>query len=73
MRTSSKGKDGRKPRSVFLEIGFWRKDGGAIHVTSHDPEIPFHVIVRKDPVKKSGHPYLYRELEKCLEMKGVES
>jgi len=71
MRTSVKGKGGKKPRSVFLEVAFW-KDGDAIHVASNDPEVPtFHIMVRADGSKKSGHPYLYRELEKCLAAKGV--
>lgn len=69
----SKGKAGRKARSVYLEIAFWR-DGEAIHIAHNDPEGPssFHVAVRKDGSKPSGHPYLYRELSKCLDSMGAE-
>ncbi len=69
----SKGKAGGKPRSVYLEISFWR-DGNTIHVAHNDPEGPstFHVAVRADGSKPSGHPYLYRELSKCLDRMGAE-
>jgi len=71
MRTSKSGKSGKGPRSVFLEICFWR-DGDAIHVATNDPEVPsFHVAVRSDGSKPSGHPYLYRELTKCLQQKSI--
>jgi hypothetical protein len=69
----SKGKAGQKPKSTYLEIALWRAPGGtAIHVASNDPAAPtFHVIVRKDPAKASGHPYLWRELDKCLTLNGM--
>jgi hypothetical protein len=74
MRTSKAGKAGSKPKSVYLEIAVWRNPlpGSAIHVATNDPEAPtFHVIVRKDAAKASGHPYLWRELDACLRAKGM--
>ena len=64
MRVSKKG------RSVTLQVSFWwdRKDM-AIHLTTNDPKVEtFHVAVRNDPNKPSGHPYLFRELAKCLRL-----
>ena len=67
----ARAKPGKHPRSVVLEIAFWR-DGNAIHVASNDPATrTFHVAVRADGSKPSGHPYLYRELDKCLTQMGV--
>lgn len=69
----SRGKNGQQPRSVYLEISFWR-DGDKIHIAHNDPEGPstFHVAVRSDGSKPSGHPSLYRELSKCLDRMGAE-
>ena len=42
---------------------------GAIHLSTNDKDpaaYMFHVAIRKDGTKPSGHPYLYRELVKCL-------
>jgi hypothetical protein len=62
MRLSQKGK------SVILEVAFWwDEQDHAVHVVGNDPEpTTFHVAVRNDPAKPSGHPYLFRELVKCL-------
>ena len=66
MRLSKKGE------SVALEIAFWMTPDGTIHVASNDPEAEgFHVSVAADPAKPSGHPYLYRELSKCLRQMGA--
>ena len=67
MRLSKKG------QSVAVEVAFWwvPKDK-AIHLASNDPEAEsLHVAIRADPNKPSGHPYLFRELVKCLRMKGA--
>jgi hypothetical protein len=63
MRISAKGK-----RSVTLKLSFWWSEtDNAIHLTTNDPAVKtFHVAVRKDKSKPSGHPYLFRELAKCL-------
>ncbi len=67
----SRPKGGKAPKSVAMEIAFWRHRD-VIHIASNDRETKtFHVAVRDDPSKPSGHPYLYRELKKCLEQKGV--
>ena len=73
MRTS-KGKVGKKPRSTYLEVAFWRDPvGTAVHLATNDPDAPstFHVLVRKDGSKTSGHPSLWRELDKCLKLNGM--
>jgi hypothetical protein len=70
----SKGKAGQKPKSTYLEVAIWRAPGGtAIHLATNDPGAPstFHVMVRRDPAKTSGHPYLWRELDKCLKLHGM--
>lgn len=62
----------RKGKSVAIEIAFWLTDDGAIHVATNDKEADtFHVAVRSDPTKPSGHPYLYRELAKLLHKMGA--
>jgi hypothetical protein len=67
MRLSEKG------RTVIMELGFWMNDDGTIHLTGNDPEVEtFHVAIRQDPAKNSGHPYLYRELAKCLKQMGAK-
>jgi hypothetical protein len=61
------GKDGKK---VFIEIGFWLDDDGAIHVTSKErPD--FHVRVKAEPLKRNGHPALFRRLAWVLKDAGV--
>lgn len=71
MRISKKGKAGAKPKAVHVEISFWQK-GNAIHVACNDPAVStFHIAVRSDPTKPSGHPMLYRELSKCLKQMGA--
>jgi hypothetical protein len=70
----SKGKAGQKARSTYLEAAFWRDTGGtAIHLATNDPDAPstFRVLVRKDGTKTSGHPSLWRELDKCLKLSGM--
>ena len=67
MRLSKKGK------SVALELAFWWDEADkAIHLASNDAEVDtLHVAVRSDGTKPSGHPYLFRELAKCLRAKGA--
>jgi hypothetical protein len=66
MELSSKG------RSLTMEVSSWMMEDGAIHLTSNDPDVrTFYVVVRPDPAKPSGHPYLFRELAKCLRQKGA--
>lgn len=66
MRLSEKGE------SVSMELALWMSGDGAIHLASNDPEArTFHIDVRHDPSKPSGHPYLYRELAKCLRIMGA--
>jgi len=66
MRLSAKGK------SVAIEMSFWMTEDGAIHLVSNDRDAPtFHVAVRDKKSKPSGHPYLYRELAKCLRKMGA--
>lgn len=73
MKLSAKGKGGRKPRSVSLMIMFWKQKDGAIHLATNDPEAQdFHVAVRADPAKRSGHPMLYRRLNAYLKQKGAQ-
>jgi hypothetical protein len=69
MRGSTKG------RRVKLEVSFWwDPKGKAIHLTSNDPGAKtFAVAVREDPSKPSGHPYLFRELVKCLKKMGADA
>jgi hypothetical protein len=72
MRISKKGKAGGKPKAVHLEISFWLENGNVIHVACNDPDVStFHVAVRSDPTKASGHPTLFRELSKCLKQMGA--
>jgi hypothetical protein len=75
MRTSTRGKAGKKPRTVYLEVGFWRADGGTgIFLASKDPDpaaASFNVLIRKDSDKKSGHKALWNNLNACLEKNGL--
>lgn len=66
----------RKGRTVYAEVGFWWDERDrAIHVAvppSKAGEVEtFHVAVRSDPEKPSGHPYLFRELARCLRQLGA--
>lgn len=72
MRLSKKGKGNAKPRSVWMEVGFWMDARGTIHLATNDPEAKtFHVAVRNDPGKPSGHPMLYRRLKSYLKKMGA--
>jgi hypothetical protein len=74
MRLAAKGKAGQPPKSVAMEMMFWMTDGGVIHLATNDKDQAansFHIAVRKDGSKPSGHPYLYRELAKCLKSAGA--
>ena len=72
MRLSKKGKKGKPPKSVAMEMMFWMTDSGVIHLATNDQAaVTFHIAVRKDGTKPSGHPYLYRELVKCLKTAGA--
>ena len=70
----SKGKGGKKPRSTYMDVAFWRDIGGTgIHLATNDPGAPstFHVLVRADGSKASGHSSLWKQLDKCLKMNGM--
>lgn len=74
MELSKKGKKGQPPKSVKMEVMFWMTDDGAIHLATNDKDpaaYSFHLAIRKDGTKPSGHPYLYRELSKCLKNSGA--
>jgi hypothetical protein len=74
MKLAAKGKKGKAPRSVSMEMMFWMTDDGAIHLSTNDKAeaaLEFHVAVRADGSKPSGHPYLYRNLIKCLKSVGA--
>lgn len=74
MKLAAKGKKGQPPKSVAMEMMFWMTEDGAIHLATNDKDeaaYSFHVAIRKDGTKPSGHPYLYRELVKCLEGAGA--
>lgn len=73
MKLAAKGKAGTKPRSVSLNVMFWF-ERGAIHMATNDPDAQdFHVAIRDDPTKRSGHPMLYRRLRAYLEKMGAPS
>jgi len=75
MELSKKGKKGKPPKSVKMELTFWMSDDGVIHLTTNDQDpatYTFHVAIRKDGTKPSGHPMLFRELVKCLKGAGAE-
>jgi hypothetical protein len=69
MNLSSKG------NALSLEINFWwDAEDNAIHIGSNDKDPgsgSFMVAIRADESKPSGHPYLFRELAKCLRSKGA--
>lgn len=75
MRTSTRGKAGKKPRTVYLEVGFWRADSGTgifLATNDRDPAAAhFNVLVRKDGTKSSGHPALWENLDACLKKNGL--
>lgn len=72
MKLSRQGKAGKKPRTVSFEVMFWKEQNGVIHLATNDPEgAGFHVAVRDDPSKRSGHPGLYRRLDAFLKKKGA--
>ena len=74
MRISKTGKAGARPKAVHVEISFWLEKDEVIHVACNDPDVTtFHVAVRSDAAKASGHPMLYRELAKCLKQMGAPS
>jgi hypothetical protein len=63
----------KKGRRVVMEISiWWEPKHNAIHVTSKESKT-FAVAIRKDPTMKTGHPYLFRELSKCLRAMGAEA
>jgi hypothetical protein len=57
-----------KTKTVYLKMHFWRSDGGTgIFLAADLPT--FAVLVRKDGSKQSGHPSLWRELDKYLKQR----
>jgi hypothetical protein len=72
MRLSRTGKGNGKPRSVHMEIGFWMDKKGVIHLATRDRQArDFHIVVRNDPARRSGHPMLYRRLKSYLRAMGA--
>ena len=75
MELAKKGKKGLPPKSVKMTLVFWMSADRAIHLATNDQDpatYTFHVAIRKDGTKPSGHPYLYRELVKCLKGAGAQ-
>jgi hypothetical protein len=66
METSVRGKDGKKPRTVYLKVSFWRAGPSGTGIFMTAKEWPKPILVRKNPEKKSGHPYLWDTLNTCL-------
>jgi hypothetical protein len=57
-----------------MEVMFWMTDSGVIHLATKDKNeaaATFHVAIRADGGKPSGHPYVYRELLKSLKQIGA--
>jgi hypothetical protein len=55
-----------------MEIAFWKDNKGVIHLATNDPEAgTFHIAVRDEAAKPSGHPPLYRRLSSYLKKKGA--
>jgi hypothetical protein len=68
MKLSEKG------HSVKFEAAcWWSERTKSIHLTVPTaPDESFHVNVRADGSKESGHPSLYRELRKLMVAVGAE-
>ena len=66
----------RGGKTVYAEVGFWWDERTkAIHLAlppSKAGEVEtFHVAVRPEPEKPSGHPSPFRELARCLRELGA--
>ena len=55
----------KNQKRARIEIEFWFEEDGSIRVTS-DAGPDFHVRVRAEPLKRNGHPSLYRRLARIL-------
>jgi hypothetical protein len=56
---------------IHIEIRFWLDDDGStIRVTS-DARPDFNIRVKPEPLKRNGHPSLYRRLAWLLKDAGV--
>jgi hypothetical protein len=57
-------------KTARIEIEFWFDEDGSIRVVSEaGPD--FHVRVRAEPLKRNGHPSLYRRLAWVLRDAGA--
>jgi hypothetical protein len=57
-------------KAARIEIEFWFDDVGSIRVVS-EAGLDFHVRVRAEPLKRNGHPSLYRRLAWILRDAGA--
>ena len=64
MRVSADGK------RVTIEVQFWLDDDGSIRVASKDGQ-DFLVRVKAEPLKRNGHPSLFRRLRWLLKEAGA--
>jgi hypothetical protein len=55
----------KKGKSVYAQAGFWREKDGSIHL-SFTGVAGFHVAVNEDPLKRNGHPTLFKRLDALL-------
>jgi hypothetical protein len=54
-------------KSVTFSVSIWRGKNGQIHLVSKDKDVEkFSVAVRTDASKRSGHPALFKALDKIL-------
>lgn len=61
-------------RAVTFSISAWMTPTGTIHLTTPDKATgSFHVALRDDTSKSSGHPMLYREIKRIMKKAGVPS
>ena len=63
-----KGPDGKR---VHIEIDFWLDDDGSTIRVSSKERPDFHVRVKPEPLKRNGHPSLYRRLAWLLRDAGA--
>jgi hypothetical protein len=69
-RVSKRGKRGRRPRAVYLDMGIWLNEKtGNIHMASGDKRFR-HTTVSNKPGSKRYHPNLYQKLRAVLQAEG---
>jgi hypothetical protein len=64
-------RSGMDKNSVKIEIRFWLDDDGSTIRISSEPRPDFHVRVKPEPLKRNGHPSLYRRLSWLLRDAGA--